>query len=459
MHFPKRYVQEPLLFLFVLELAAFVSAALLASYWANGCLFLSRPSMVAVALFVPTMAICCTAMGLYSPRQRARLQGIFLRELVAIGCSVAVISCLTYFIPGLLLPRAVLALGVVIVLILISLTRWGFYRLADEAIFKRRVVVCGAGHRAIAVSRLRRRSDQRGITVVGFLQMMGESVVVPQERIIVVRGSLLDYCRSNSIDELVIAMDDRRRSFPIHELLECRLLGCSIIDLADFLERETGKVKLEALSPSWFIFARGFGGGRLRAFSKRAFDIVASTTLLALAWPLMIITALAIKFEDGLRASIFYRQRRVGLGGQVFSVVKFRSMEFDAERQGGAQWAQAKDLRITRVGSVIRKMRIDELAQVFNVFRGDMSFVGPRPERPEFVAGLEDRIPYYRERHSIKPGITGWAQLCYPYGSSEHDAAEKLEYDLYYVKNHSLLFDFLVLLQTVEVVIWGKGAR
>jgi sugar transferase (PEP-CTERM system associated) len=445
--------------LFVLELAAFVSAALLASYWANGCLFLPRPSMVAVALFMPTMAICSTAMGLYSRRQRSRLQGIFLRELVAIGCSVAVISSLTYFIPGLLLPPAVLALGVVIVLILISLTRFGFYQIADEAIFKRRVVVCGAGHRAIAVSQLRRRSDQRGITVVGFLQMLGESVVVPQERIIVLRGSLLDYCMSNSIDELVIAMDDRRRSFPIHELLECRLHGCSVIDLADFLERETGKVKLEALSPSWFIFARGFGGSRSRAFSKRAFDIVASTALLVLAWPLMVITTVAIKFEDGLRASVFYRQRRVGLGGKVFFVVKFRSMEVDAERHGGAQWAQAKDLRITRVGSVIRKLRIDELAQVFNVFRGDMSFVGPRPERPEFVAGLEDRIPYYRERHSIKPGITGWAQLCYPYGSSEHDAAEKLEYDLYYVKNHSLLFDCMILLQTVEVVIWGKGAR
>jgi len=192
---------------------------------------------------------------------------------------------------------------------------------------------------------------------------------------------------------------------------------------------------------------------------ERAFDIVASLLLLLVALPFMLLTALAIKLSEGLGASIFYRQVRVGQYGRVFKLLKFRSMREDAEVDGKPQWAQKNDNRVTRVGSFIRLTRIDELPQILNVLRGEMSFVGPRPERPEFVAQLNERIPYYRERHSIKPGITGWAQLCYPYGSSEQDAAEKLQYDLFYVKNHSLLFYLAIILQTVEVIVWGKGAR
>jgi exopolysaccharide biosynthesis polyprenyl glycosylphosphotransferase len=207
------------------------------------------------------------------------------------------------------------------------------------------------------------------------------------------------------------------------------------------------------------IFSDGFRRDPLRLLSERAFDLLASAALLAITWPLMLLTMLAIKLEDGINAPVFYRQRRVGFEGCVFDVLKFRSMRLDAEPDGQPRWAQKGDERVTRVGSVIRKARIDELPQIINVLRGDMSFVGPRPERPEFVAELNEKIPYYRERHCVKPGITGWAQLCYPYGSSEHDAAEKLQYDLYYVKNRSLLFDLVILLQTAEVVIWGKGGR
>jgi sugar transferase (PEP-CTERM system associated) len=242
------------------------------------------------------------------------------------------------------------------------------------------------------------------------------------------------------------------------ELLECRLAGIDILELPTFLERETGKVRLDVLNPSWIIFGDGFRASPLQRALERGFDLVASFGLLVLALPLMLLAAIGIKLEDGLRAPVFYRQRRVGQHGEIFEVLKFRSMRVDAERSG-AQYAETNDPRVTRLGGFMRKTRIDELPQLINVLRGDMSFVGPRPERPEFVCQLEERIPYYRERHTVKPGITGWAQLCYPYGSSEKDTVEKLQYDLYYVKNRSLLFDLAILVQTVEVVLWGKGAR
>jgi sugar transferase (PEP-CTERM system associated) len=232
-----------------------------------------------------------------------------------------------------------------------------------------------------------------------------------------------------------------------------------ITELVSFLERETGKVRLDILNPSWMIFSEGFRQGRVHATLERIFDMVASLALLIPATPVMLLTALAIKLTEGPRASVFYRQVRVGQYGKPFRLLKFRSMSENAEADGKPQWAQKNDNRVTRVGSLIRRTRIDELPHILNVLRGEMSFVGPRPERPEFVAELNERIPYYRERHSIKPGITGWAQLCYPYGSSEQDATEKLQYDLFYVKNHSLLFYIAILVQTVEVIVWRKGAR
>jgi sugar transferase (PEP-CTERM system associated) len=254
-------------------------------------------------------------------------------------------------------------------------------------------------------------------------------------------------------------MSDRRRHFPILELLECRLAGIDISELLTFLERETGRVRIDVLNPSWMIFGEGFRRDTLRLFSARALDLLGSSLILLVAWPLMIAAMIAIKIEDGWRAPVFYAQPRVGLGGKIFNVLKFRSMRIDAEREGKAIWAQKGDSRVTRVGTFIRKTRIDEIPQILCVLRGHMSLVGPRPERPAFVAELSEKIPYYVQRHCVKPGITGWAQLCYPYGSSEQDALEKLQYDLYYIKNNTLLFDLAILLQTVEVVFMGQGAR
>jgi sugar transferase (PEP-CTERM system associated) len=272
------------------------------------------------------------------------------------------------------------------------------------------------------------------------------------------QGDLRGLCERLGVTEVVVAMDDRRRGFPIRDLLECRLAGVDVTELLTFLERETGRVRLDVLNPSWMIFGQGFRRDPLRLFSSRSLDVLASLAIFVLSAPVMLLTVLAIKLEDGLRAPALYSQKRVGLAGRAFNVYKFRSMRVDAEHDG-VQWARQGDPRVTRVGAVIRKLRLDELPQIFNVLRGHMSFVGPRPERPEFVAELSEKIPYYVQRHSVKPGITGWAQLCYPYGSSEQDALEKLQYDLYYIKNNSLLFDIAILVQTAEVVLLGKGAR
>jgi sugar transferase (PEP-CTERM system associated) len=266
-------------------------------------------------------------------------------------------------------------------------------------------------------------------------------------------------CERHEVDEIVVAMNDRRAAFPVRELLDCRLAGIDVTDLSTFLERETGRVRLDVLNPGWLIFGEGFKRGSFRLQSARVVDLVAASGLFILTCPLMVATLLAIKLEDGWRSPIFYQQERVGFGGRIFRLLKFRSMRVDAEAAGQAQWAQKNDSRVTRVGAVIRKLRIDELPQILNVLRGEMGLVGPRPERPQFVKQLAEKIPYYIERHSVKPGITGWAQLCYPYGSSERDALEKLQYDLYYIKNSNLLWDLAIIAQTLEVVVMGKGAR
>lgn len=413
-----------------------------------------------ILAFVASCGIALTAMGLYSARQRARTLGLILRALVAHILALVILAILSFFVhalqpqPGQALAWAAMSLALVIVARVVE------GALIDEDAFKRRVLVYGAGLRAQSLVQLRRRADQRGFLVVGYMPAPGEDVLVDASKVLAQRvDQLRKLAHELSVDEIVVAMDDRRREFPVRELLDCRLNGVEVIDIVNFLERETGRVHLDVLNPSWIIFSEGFRRDALRQTTKRAFDIVASVALVLVTWPFMLVTVFAIVFEDGLRAPIFYRQRRVGLDGHEIDVLKFRSMRVDAEGDGKARWATGSDDRVTRVGRIIRKVRIDELPQIFNVLRGDMSFVGPRPERPPFVAQLAESIPYYDERHCAKPGITGWAQVCYPYGSSERDALEKLQYDLYYVKNHSLLFDLMILLQTVEVVLLGKGGR
>lgn len=410
-----------------------------------------------------TFALCMLlgliAMGLHNSRQRSRVLGLTGRAVLGVIGGAILFAILSKFFPSLSLDQTVFVASLPVVVAVSVLLRVLFDWWVDDNLFKRRVLVYGAGRMAGTIATLRRRSDRRGFMVVGYLPAEGDAQgeVAPEQR--VNAPDLLAFCSQKQIDEIVVAMDDRRRRFPMDQLLECRLDGIDIVDVVTFLERETGKVRLDVLNPSWMIFSEGFRRGAINAALERLFDIVASFLLLLVASPFMVLTALAIKIEEGWRASIFYGQERVGQYGRNFRVLKFRSMREDAERDGKAQWAQKNDSRVTKVGSFIRKTRIDELPQILNVLRGEMSFVGPRPERPEFVSRLNDRIPFYRERHTIKPGITGWAQLCYPYGSSEQDALEKLQYDLFYVKNHSMLFYLAVLVQTVEVILMRRGAR
>jgi sugar transferase (PEP-CTERM system associated) len=258
--------------------------------------------------------------------------------------------------------------------------------------------------------------------------------------------------------EVVLALEERRNALPIDDLIRVKTTGVHVNELSSFLERETGRVDLDTVNPSWLIFSDGFSSGRrLSSFAKRVFDITASMLLLVVALPIIIVTAIAIKLES--KGPAFFRQTRVGLFNQPFELFKLRSMRQDAEVGGKAVWAAENDPRITRIGGVIRKLRIDELPQVWNVLTGDMSFVGPRPERPTFVAELEGELRYYAERHMVKPGITGWAQVNYPYGASLEDSRHKLEYDLYYAKNYTPFLDVLILLQTFRVVLWPDGAR
>jgi sugar transferase (PEP-CTERM system associated) len=410
-------------------------------------------------LFSAVMVTCLLAFGLYSQRQRARFRGLALRLVVALVTGFGVTGGLFYLIPNLWIGRGVVSLAVIGAFGGVALSRLIFSRVVDEGLFKRRVLVYGAGESAAAIAGLRRRTDRRGFQVVGFVAAHPEERGVNFDQVVDPGGSLARLCQRLGVVEIVVAMDDRRRGFPLAELLECRLAGIDITELLTFLERETGRVRIDVLNPSWMIFGQGFRRDPIRLVVSRLLDLTGSLTMLGVALPVMLATAVAIKIEEGWQAPVLYRQSRVGWAGRPFNILKFRSMRIDAERDGQPRWAQKRDPRITRVGSFIRKTRIDELPQLLNVLRGDMSLVGPRPERPEFVTDLAERIPYYLERQCVRPGITGWAQLCYPYGSSERDALEKLQYDLYYVKNATLFFDLAILLQTVEVVIMGNGAR
>ena len=412
-----------------------------------------------VLIFLACGLLAMGAFGLYSRRLRARTSGTALRIFGGLALGALLASTASLLLGMEPPPLRTQSVTITLALAAMTLLRFWLSHRPDGDFFRRNVLVFGAGERAQSLTELRRRADLRGFRLEGFVSAEGESLAIPEGRLLRIKANLLETCRARDVDEIVVAMDDRRRNFPVAELLECRLAGIEIIELVSFLERETGKVRLDMLHPSWLIYATGFRQDALRERTRRLFDVLASLALMLVSWPLMLLTALAVKLEDGWQAPVLYRQTRVGLMGHKFNIFKFRSMTVDAESDGQARWATTNDDRATKVGRFIRKARLDELPQIFNVFVGDMSVVGPRPERPEFVRELCEKIPYYRERHYVRPGITGWAQLCYAYGASEEDAIEKLQYDLYYVKNHGLLFDLVILLQTVEVIIFGKGAR
>jgi sugar transferase (PEP-CTERM system associated) len=341
----------------------------------------------------------------------------------------------------------------------VLVTRIGFLRVSNSDLFRRVVVVVGTGVRAARIAELVDHGRNRYFVPKAFVHACGDLRLVMGAPLDLDRTgddrALARYAHEIGAREIVVATDERR-GMPVGQLLHCKVEGINVVDYQTFWERENGRIDIEALQPSWLIYSDGFRLSPINTMMKRAFDVAVSLGLLVFTLPVMGITALAVRFESP--GPVLYRQERVGRGANSFTLMKFRSMRDDAERDG-IRWAANSDPRVTRVGGIIRKFRIDELPQLFNVLKGDMSFVGPRPERPFFVEQLGKQIPFYGERHSVKPGITGWAQVNYPYGASIEDAKHKLAYDLYYVKNRTLFLDLVILVHTVRVILFSEGAR
>ncbi|NND58799.1 MAG: TIGR03013 family PEP-CTERM/XrtA system glycosyltransferase [Gammaproteobacteria bacterium] len=458
------YVQLPIVILGAIEILLLIGSLYFGAWvrFAGDTLTVVGPPWFRPLVFASVVIVCMVAMGLYQTREgrhRLGLIGIAIRLGASFVLSVVGLAAIFYLAPGLYLGRGSLSITFMAAFASLFTARFVFYTAVGDTFFKPRVLIYGAGEKAAnLLATTVGNEPRRNSNLVGFVRSDGDIATrVSADKVIDCHDRLSVFAVTNDVDEIVVAIDDRRKGLPVQELLECKLNGVKVSDALTFFERETGKVKLDLLYPSWMIFSEGFAGNRLQSVLGRAFDILASLALLLVTWPIMVLVAIAIVIDDGL--PILYRQARVGFRGEPFQVLKFRSMHTDAEKDGVARWASADDNRITRVGRVIRKFRFDELPQIFNVLRGDMRFVGPRPERPDFVDELSQRIPYYRERHCVKPGITGWAQLRYEYGASHADALEKLQYDLYYVKNRTLLLDMMILLQTAEVILWRSGAR
>jgi sugar transferase (PEP-CTERM system associated) len=418
-----------------------------------------QPLLPKAVAFVAVMLALMSASGLYDLEWQGGVRALLQRLGVSFGLGLMTMSLLFYFFPALLVGRGAFLLSFGLALLGILLSRALFIRWARAGALKTRALVIGTGSRAAHIeSLLARRGHASNVQVIGYLPMGGSHHFVDHDRILDTQESLPELALRLQIGEIVIAVRDRRGGgMPVQDLLKCKLHGIRILELSSFFERENGHLQLDSMNASWMILSEGFHQGILRDTAKRLFDLLVSSAMLVVCLPIMALTALLIKLESP--GPVLYRQERVGQGCRNFTILKFRSMCADAEKDGKPRWACQNDSRVTLTGRFIRRSRIDELPQIFNVFLGNMSFVGPRPERPYFVQDLTQKIPYYGVRHTVKPGITGWAQVRYPYGASDEDAMHKLQYDLYYVKNHSLFLDLMILFQTAQVVLWGKGVR
>ena len=406
--------------------------------------------------FAAIMLTVMISVGVYGSEALRSLRYAGARLLVAISLGTIAISFIDWSMRGGHFWRSTLAYAMAASVVFLLTNRLIVGGILGAHAFRRRVLVLGAGNRA---DRLRQLGDrpEAGFAIVGYIGMSDSKPVIDEAINRSAIHNLKRFVENLGVSEVVLALEERRNSLPLSDLLRIKTAGVHVNDFSSFIERETGRVDLDTVNPSWLIFSDGFSSGRaVSSVAKRLFDIAASLLLLVLTLPVIVLFALLVKLDS--RGPAFFRQTRVGLYGQPFDLVMLRSMRTDAEA-AGAQWASKNDPRVTRVGRLIRKLRIDELPQAWSVLKGEMSFVGPRPERPEFVEDLEDKLPYFAERHMVKPGITGWAQINYPYGASIEDSRHKLEYDLYYAKNYTPFLDLLIILQTLRVVLWHDGAR
>jgi sugar transferase (PEP-CTERM system associated) len=431
---------------------------IVAVLWLHSGLPIKTGSVVIYAVLLALTMLALNAwLGMYQRLHKRSFEDTRARAVLSLHLSVPVAYLLLVLLPEAQLDRHLLEISGMAAVFGMLANRVRAQHNHGRSMVVHRVLIIGVGKEALGVADSLGMDDP-SVEIAGFYPgLPTEEVHVPPERVLTRDMSLTDTANALRVDEIVVAVRERRGgALPLRELLDCRISGVTVMDLSSHFESMLGQIRIDALKAGWLIFGEGFNQGFMRTSIKRIFDCVCAVALLVLVAPIMLLTAIAILLEDG--GNVFYKQERVGFNGRLFNVIKFRSMRNDAESDGKPRWASANDDRITRVGRFIRKVRIDELPQLYCVLKGDMSMVGPRPERPFFVDKLTKEIPFYTVRHSVKPGITGWAQVRYHYGASVDDAVHKLQYDLYYVKNHTLLLDLLVLFETVGVVIGGKGA-
>lgn len=382
-----------------------------------------------------------------------------LRLLQSLGAVCIILAVIYLFVPSLMLSRDVFFIGMGLTAIFVYAWRYSCHSVFSTKKWAQRVLVLGSGNVAEDVARIVLDKKDSSVELVGFVDKDPNEVgrVIVNPKIIGTYDKLCDIAEMHMPVTVVVALDDRRGGVPFEELLACKMRGIAVEDHVTFLEKLLGKLMVENLNPGHLIFSDGFKKPKILMTARRLLDIFFSFVGLIIVSPLMLLVSILIKLDS--RGPVFFKQERVGENNGIFRIYKFRSMRIDAETSTGPVWAEENDPRITRVGRFIRRCRIDEIPQFWNVLKGDMSFIGPRPERPCFVKELTKKIPYYAQRHSIKPGITGWAQVKYRYGSTEEDALEKLKYEIYYIKNLSPFLDLLILFETVKIVLFGKGAR
>ena len=429
--------------------------------WTSGTSFIERLDVhwQRAISFAFIMQMSLIAFGGYERQSNQSANMLAVRVGGSLVLGSVILGLVYYIAPAILTGRGALGLDVFVSFVAIMAIRLVFGRISRAYDLRPRVLVLGAGEAANLIRDADASGEIAGINIVSFMPMPGDREQNKGIGLVQTPGALVKFVGSNNVDVIVLAMDERRKGLPVHELLDCKMGGIEVIDLLTFFERYTNKIRLDIMQPSWLFLSDGFKVSSFRRIWKRTLDIVTVLLLAPFVLPIMLLSALLVFLESRCRGGVFYSQTRVGENGKLFQIFKFRSMVSNAEGDGIARWAAKNDSRITRVGGILRKFRLDELPQLYNVLKGDMSFIGPRPERPEFVERLSKSIQYYNERHRVKPGLTGWAQIKYPYGASEEDGREKLQFDLYYVKNYSILLDALVLLQTAEVVLLGKGSQ
>jgi sugar transferase (PEP-CTERM system associated) len=395
---------------------------------------------------------------LYDFRVLTDRRELFVRATQALGATSVILAGVYYWLPDLIVGRGVFMVAAVLIILLVFGWRV-LFEWAHKVGPRERLLLVGTSQGAVRLARELHERRNLGVEITGFIdpdpERVGAAVLNPG-----VIGTIEDIpaiVRARGIDRVVVSLSDARGKLPMEKLLEMKLDGVTFDHLASVYEQYTGKIAVENLRPSWLIFSEGFRKSRFQLTLKRLLDLVAGTVGLIIALPLLLLVALAVKLTSS--GGVLYQQKRVGCRGHIFSVYKFRSMRADAEKETGAVWAAANDSRVTPVGSFLRRTRLDELPQLWNIIRGDMSLVGPRPERPEFVTSLTQEIPFYGQRHTVRPGLTGWAQVQYTYGASLEDAMEKLQYDLFYIKNMSVAMDVFVIAKTVKTVLMQRGGQ